>query len=133
MKASTRAKEKYNKEHYDRVTFRVQKDFKHFIEVAAERAGMSMNEFISDAVMMNVFHTIDSSDEDDINPGELDVDEWIRYRKKRWAKLPKEIKPKHKRLAGMRSEEKEMHLLKASWERKQKFNKMLEDEVNNYG
>lgn len=52
MKASTRAKEKYNSKNYERITFRVKKGEKELIEIAAERLGISVNRFICDCVRM---------------------------------------------------------------------------------
>ena len=41
----------YNKEHYDRIDYRMKKGQKEIVKAAADKEGQSINEFITDAVM----------------------------------------------------------------------------------
>lgn len=50
LKSSTKAKEKYNTANYDRLTIRSKKGKKEDYEKAAEKTGMSLNEFVISAV-----------------------------------------------------------------------------------
>ncbi len=131
MKAASKAKEKYNKANYDRVAFRVDKDMKFYIEVAAKRCGMSLNAFVSRAVLDEVFKTLADYD-DELVPEDVSSDEWVRYRRHRWNQLPDEIKPVSKRLIGSRTDEEECYLLEASRMKVLKFDKKISEDEKLY-
>ena len=132
MKAASKAKEKYNKANYDRVTFRVQKDWKHFIEAAAERCGMSMNAFISRVVMDEVFRVFDDGDDVVLAPAEVSTEEWVPYVRRKWQMLPESVKPKGERLSGSRTFEEEAYLFEANRIKKEMFEKALEEKGVTY-
>lgn len=56
-KASTRAKNKYNSQNYDRLYPIVKKGKKAEYEAAAKNAGMSLNEFIISAIEDKIKNT----------------------------------------------------------------------------
>lgn len=48
--SATRAKQKYNSAHYDQVKFMVRKGGREVIDAAAEKAGVSRNTYILEAI-----------------------------------------------------------------------------------
>lgn len=125
MNASTRAKEKYNKNNYDSITFRIQKGQKELVKIAAECSGVSLNEFIASVVLGEVFRVFCREGDEPIYPQDVTGEEWVAYKRKQQREKPDSIKPKTKRPVGLRDIEKERYLLEAGLEKKKKIEALM--------